>query len=154
MWQAEYRLYQFALKLTKSLFLQGRKSPVALSQHSWEFLQARILECVAFPLLPGNLPNPEVESRSPALWVDSLTAEPQGNLHTTVGSLSLLQRLSQPRNQPGHLHWCRFLSTELLRNCYLRHCQMHRWCVFTCSLCPQELPLHYPQMTLQEACPM
>ena len=29
-------------------------------------------------LLQGNLPNPGIKPRSPALWVDSLPAEPQG----------------------------------------------------------------------------
>ena len=32
-----------------------------------------------FPI-PGDLPNPGVESRSPALQVDSLPAEPQGRV--------------------------------------------------------------------------
>ena len=41
---------------------------------------------------PGDLPNPGIEPRSPALQVDSLPAEPQGNpKNTGVGSLSLLQ---------------------------------------------------------------
>ena len=39
-----------------------------------EISQARILP---FPS-PGDLPNAEIESRSPALQVDSLPAEPQG----------------------------------------------------------------------------
>ena len=38
-------------------------------------LQARILEWVAFPS-PGDLPNPGIKPRSPALKVDSLPAEP------------------------------------------------------------------------------
>ena len=42
-----------------------------------DILHARILERVAFPF-PGDLPNPEIETRSPTLWVDSLPAEPQG----------------------------------------------------------------------------
>ena len=37
-------------------------------------LQARILEWVAFPS-PGDLPNPGIESRSPALQADSLPTE-------------------------------------------------------------------------------
>ena len=42
--------------------------------------------------LPGDLPNPGVEPRSPTLQADSLPAEPQGKLKNTgVGSLSLLQ---------------------------------------------------------------
>ena len=38
-------------------------------------LQARILEWVAIPF-PGDLPNPGIEPRSPALQADSLTSEP------------------------------------------------------------------------------
>ena len=40
-------------------------------------LQARILEWVAFPS-PGDLPNPGIEPRSPALQAYSLSAEPKG----------------------------------------------------------------------------
>jgi len=41
-------------------------------------LQARILEWV-FPFpFPGDLPNPGIKPRSPALKADSLPAEPQG----------------------------------------------------------------------------
>ena len=40
-------------------------------------LQARILEWVAFPS-PGDLPNPGIQPRSPALWADSLPAELRG----------------------------------------------------------------------------
>ena len=40
-------------------------------------VQARILEWVPFPF-PGDLPNPGIETRSPALQVDSLPAEPTG----------------------------------------------------------------------------
>ena len=53
-------------------------------------LQARILELL-FPSSPGDLPNPGIKHRSPALWVDSLPAEPQGKpKNTGVSSLSLL----------------------------------------------------------------
>ena len=40
-------------------------------------LQARILEWVACPPL-GDLPNPRIEPRFPALQADSLPAKPQG----------------------------------------------------------------------------
>ena len=40
-------------------------------------LQARTLEWVAFSS-PGDLPNPGIKPRSPALQSDSLPAEPQG----------------------------------------------------------------------------
>ena len=53
-------------------------------------LQARILEWVAFPS-PGDLPNPGIELRSPALQADSLPVEPQGKpKNTGMGSLSFL----------------------------------------------------------------
>ena len=42
-------------------------------------LQARILEWVAFPS-PGDLPNPGIEPRSPALQADALPSEPPGKL--------------------------------------------------------------------------
>ena len=39
-------------------------------------LQARILEWVATSSLPGDLPDPGIRSRSPALQMDSLPSEP------------------------------------------------------------------------------
>ena len=46
-----------------------------------------------FPFL-GDLPNPGVKLRSPALQVDSIPAEPQGKpKNAGVGSLPLLQRI-------------------------------------------------------------
>ena len=42
--------------------------------------QARMLEWAAFPS-PGDLPNPGIEPRSPALEADSLPSEPPGKLH-------------------------------------------------------------------------
>ena len=51
-------------------------------------LQARILEWVALPS-PGDLPDPGIKPGSPALQVDSLSAEPQRKpKYTGVGSLS------------------------------------------------------------------
>ena len=76
-------------------------------------LQARTLEWVPFPS-PGDLPNPGIEPRSPALQADSLPAGPQGKpKNTGVGSLSLLQRifLTQESNQ-GLLH-CRWILNQL-----------------------------------------
>ena len=40
-------------------------------------LQARVLKWVAIPF-PGNLPNPGIEPRSPALQADSLPSELSG----------------------------------------------------------------------------
>ena len=54
-------------------------SPPGFSVH--EIFQARILEWVAFP---GDLPNPGIEPRFPALQADSLPTELQGKpiVHT------------------------------------------------------------------------
>ena len=63
---------------------------------------------------PGNLPNPGVEPRSPALQEDSLPDEPQGKpKNTGVASLSLLQPifLTQELNQ-GLLH-CKQIPDQL-----------------------------------------
>ena len=64
--------------------------------------------------LQGNLPNPGIELRSPALLTDSLSAESQGKpKNTGVGSLSLLQQIfpTQESNQ-GILH-CRGILYQL-----------------------------------------
>ena len=63
---------------------------------------------------PGDLPNPEIEPRSPTLQMDFLPAEPEGKpKNTRVGSQFLLQQifLSQELNQ-GLLH-CRQILYQL-----------------------------------------
>ena len=52
---------------------------------------------------PGDLPNPGIEPRSPALWADYLLTQPPGKpRNTEVGSLSLLPRTFRwPRNPTG-----------------------------------------------------
>ena len=79
----------------------ARQAPLSMG-----ILQARILGWVAMPS-SRDLPNPGIESRSPALQVDSLPAELLGNpKDTRVGSLSLLQGifLTQESNL-GLLHY-------------------------------------------------
>ena len=50
-------------------------SPPGSSVHG--ILQARILEWIAIPS-PGDLPDPGIEPRSPALQADALPSEPPG----------------------------------------------------------------------------
>ena len=60
---------------------------------------------------PGDLPNPQIEPRSPTLQADSLPSEQPGKpKNTGVGSLSLLQGISptQESNQ-GILHYRQIL---------------------------------------------
>ena len=80
---------------------------------SMEFSRPRILELVAVPS-PGDLPNPGIEHRPPALQAGSLPAEPLGKpKNTGVGSLSLLLQifLTQEVN-PSLLH-CRRIPYQL-----------------------------------------
>ena len=64
-------------------------------------LQARILE--PFPS-PGDLPNPGIKPRSPALQADSLPAEPPGKLiqsdwqKTQTGQSELFNVMVRPVN--------------------------------------------------------
>ena len=58
-----------------------------------EFSKSEYWSGWPFPF-PGDLPNPGIKPRSPALQVDSLPAEPQEKpKNTGVGSLSLLQQI-------------------------------------------------------------
>ena len=67
-------------------------------------------------LSPGNLPNPGIELRSPALQVGSLPVEPQGKpKNTGVGSLSLLQGIFPTQElKRSLLHCKRILRTHLM----------------------------------------
>ena len=85
--------------------------PMAYIVHG--ILQARILEWVAFPF-SGDLPNPGIEPRSPALQADSLPAEPQGKpKNIGVGSLSLLQWIFPTQESNWGLLHCRQILYQL-----------------------------------------
>ena len=61
---------------------------------SVEFSRPEYWSELPFPS-PGDLPDPGIEPRSPALQVDSLPAEPQGKpKNIGVGSLSLIEQRS------------------------------------------------------------
>ena len=62
------------MKVSVSLWDPLDCSPPGSSVHG--ILQARILEWVAISLLQGDLPDPGIEPRSPALQADSLPTEP------------------------------------------------------------------------------
>ena len=57
---------------------------------------------------PGDLPNPEIEPRSPALQADSLLSESPGTAKNIgVGSLSLLQGIFPTQDLNRDLPLCR-----------------------------------------------
>ena len=63
---------------------------------------------------PGDLPNPGIEPRSPALQVDSLPAEPPGEpKNTGVGGLFLLQGISPTQELNWDLLHCRQILYQL-----------------------------------------
>ena len=62
---------------------------------SMEFSRPEYWSGEPFPS-PGDLPNPGIEPRSPALWEDSLPAEPQRKPEWVAYPFS--SRSSQPRN--------------------------------------------------------
>ena len=77
-------------------------------------LQVGLLEWAAMPSPPGDLPNPRIEPRSPALQVDSLLSEPPGKpKNTGVGSLSLLQGIFPTQELNWGLLHCRQILYQL-----------------------------------------
>ena len=70
---------------------------------------------------PGDLANPGIEPRSPALQADSLPAEPQGKpKNTGVGSLSLLQGIFRTQESNRGLLHCRQILYQLSYPIYRR----------------------------------
>ena len=62
---------------------------------------------------PGDLPDPGIESTSPALQADSLPAEPQGkSKNTGVGSLAL-QGIFETQESNWGLPHCRQILYQL-----------------------------------------
>ena len=63
---------------------------------------------------PGDLPNPGIKPRSPALQVDSLPAEPQGTpKNTGVGGLFPPQGIFLTRELNHGLLHCRWILYQL-----------------------------------------
>ena len=82
---------------------------------------------------PGDLPNPGLEPRSPALRADSLLSELSGKpKNTGVGSLSLLQGIFPiQESTQGFLH-CRWILYQLSyqsspQNCYINWVHARIW---------------------------
>ena len=91
------------VKVKVTQLCQSLHNPMDYTVHG--ILQARILECVAFPFSRGSS-QPRDRIEVSGLWEDYLPAEPQGKpKNTGVGSLSLLQQIfsTQKLNQ-GLLH--------------------------------------------------
>ena len=92
---------------------------------SMEFSRPEYWSGYPFPS-PGDLPNPGIKPRSPALRADSSPAEPQGKPENTgMGSLSLLQGISPTQESNRGLMHCRQILYQLSsqgspqRSCYI-----------------------------------
>ena len=80
---------------------------------SMGILQARYWSRLPCPP-PGDLPNPGIKSRSPALQADSLPSEPPGNpKNTGVGDLSLRQGIFPTQELNWGLLHCRQILFQL-----------------------------------------
>ena len=97
--------------------LPGSSDPLVPQTLLFDLKGSSVILCghltPSFPS-PGDLPNPGIKPRSPALHADSQPAEPQGKpKNTGVGRVILLQRifLTQESNQ-GLLH-CRQILYQL-----------------------------------------
>ena len=72
---------------------------------------------------PGDLPNPRIEPRPPALRADSLPAEPPEKFKNTgMGSLSLLQGIFPTQESNWGLLHCKWILYQLSnQGSYLLH---------------------------------
>ena len=93
------------VRLFTTLWSGARQAPLFMGFSRQEYW--------SFPS-PGDLPNPGIQPRSPALQADSLPSEPPGKpMKTGVGSLSLLQGIFPNQgSNPGLLH-CRQILYQL-----------------------------------------
>ena len=76
---------------------------------SMGILKARILEWIAYPFSPGNLPNPEIKPASPALQVDVFTSwatreAPIYDYRSQNNQLAL--KMYWLGNKRKNLEWC------------------------------------------------
>ena len=93
LWSLCHRLkFQVILGFTWKVKVQVAQLCLTLCDPmSMEFSRPDYWSGQPFPS-PGDLPNPGIQPRSPALQTDSLPAKPQGKpKNTGVDSLSLLQ---------------------------------------------------------------
>ena len=102
-WASGYKVELWRLLIKVKVKVQLFVAPWAIQ--SMEFFRQDYRSGLPFHS-PGDLPNPRVEPRSPALQANYLPSEPPGKpKNTGVGSLSLLypfsRRSSWPRNRTG-----------------------------------------------------
>ena len=87
-------------------------SPPGSSVHGDSFQEEYWSELSCPP--PGDLPNPGIKPRSPALQSDSLLSKPPGKLkNTRVGSLSLLQGIFPTQEPNRYVLHCRQILYQL-----------------------------------------
>ena len=70
------------VRLSATLWTVAYQAPPSMGFSRQEYWSG-----LPFPS-PGNLPNPGIEPRSPALEADALTSEPPGKPHTWIGPKS------------------------------------------------------------------
>ena len=112
-WEIGIDIYTLLCESESCSVMSDSATPWTIHIQSIEFSRPQYWSWQPFPS-PGDLPNPEIELRSPTLQADSFPARPQEKpKNTGVGSLSLLQR-NFPTQEPnwGLLH-CRWILYQL-----------------------------------------
>ena len=85
---------------------------------------------------PGDLPNPGMEPRSPALQADSLLSAPPGKpKNIGVGSLSLLQGISLTQESNQGLPRCRWILDQLTYQGYPLKNHSRDWTLLLTTRC-------------------
>ena len=74
---------------------------------SWGFSRQEYWSGLPFPA-PGDLPNPGIASRSPALWADSLPSEPPGE--PNISPYVSVPQFVSPLSVNGHLGYFHLLG--------------------------------------------
>ena len=117
--------------------------------HPWGFSRQEYWTGLTCPP-PGDLPNPGIEPRPPALQADSLPSEPPGKpKNTRVGGLSLLQGIFPTQESNWCLLHCRRILYQLSHQGSPRHKKEqkqiqppHAWSFPTLDSSHQELDGH------------
>ena len=113
-------------------------SPPGSSVHG--ILQAKILEWVAIPHPPGDLPDPEIEPGSPALQEDSLPSEPKSEISLPRIKIKSFNSVYKPLN-------CLLIYLSLTCTLLSSFCPQATLIFSSCSKVPRSLPFSHPVFT-------
>ena len=115
MWAVSCVLSMYVSCVLSRSFMSDSLRPHGLYRFlcPWWFCRQEYWSRLPCPL-PGDLPNPGIEHRSPSLQADSLVSEPpEKTINIGVGSLFLLQEIFPTRESNQDLLHCRQILYQL-----------------------------------------